>query len=180
LFIRHAERFEAQGEDGDALQRLRIREFEMALDAADPYERFAAGAERVRAELAAVCRELVDAGKTIHVYGASTKGNTILQYAGIDRTLIPYAADRNPDKHGSETIGTNIPIISEERSREMQPDYYLALPWHFMDEFLDREHEFLDRGGKFIVPMPTVKVVPESRFPDLPSQSVRVATHRGA
>jgi SAM-dependent methyltransferase len=179
LFIRRAERFAAQGEDGEALQRLRIREFEMALDAADPYERFAAGAERVRAELTAVCRELVDAGKTIHVYGASTKGNTILQYAGIDRTLIPYAADRNPDKHGSETIGTNIPIISEERSRELRPDYYLALPWHFMDEFLDRELEFLDRGGKFIVPMPAVKIVPESHSPKLPPRDVQVAAQRG-
>jgi SAM-dependent methyltransferase len=179
LFIRRAEHFAAQGKDGEALQRLRIREFEMALDAAEPYERFAAGAERVRTELTAMCHELVDAGKTIHVYGASTKGNTILQYAGIDRTLIPYAADRNPDKHGSETIGTNIPIISEERSREMHPDYYLVLPWHFMDEFLDREQEFLSCGGKFIVPMPTVKIVPESRSPELPSGDVRIAVRRG-
>lgn len=179
LFIRHTEGCEVQGEDGDALQRLRIREFEMELDTAVPYERFAAGSERVRTELAAVCRELVDAGKTIHVYGASTKGNTILQYAGIDSTLVPYAADRNSDKHGSETIGTNIPIISEERSREMQPDYYLALPWHFLDEFLDREREFLDRGGRFIVPMPAVRVVPESPLPDLSPQNVAVVAKRG-
>lgn len=179
LFIRRAERFQAQGEDGEALQRLRIGEFEMALDAADPYERFASGAERVRGELAAICNELVDAGKTIHVYGASTKGNTILQYAGIDRSLIAYAADRNPDKHGSETIGTKIPIISEERSREMRPDYYLALPWHFMDEFLDREREFLQRGGKFIVPMPEVKILPEAPHPDLPPENAVIAAHRG-
>jgi hypothetical protein len=179
LFIRRAGRFVAEGADAEALQRLRIREFEMALDAPDPYERFAISAERVRTELAAVCRDLVDAGKTIHVYGASTKGNTILQYAGIDSTLVPYAADRNPDKHGSETIGTHIPIVSEERSRALQPDYYLALPWHFMDEFLDREHEFLDRGGKFIVPMPVVKIVPEATAPDLPPRNAHVAAHRG-
>jgi hypothetical protein len=180
LFIRRAGRFTPRGEDAAAMQRLRIREFEMALDAPAPYEHFAASTERVREELGAVCRELVDAGKTIHIYGASTKGNTILQYAGIDRTLVPYAADRNPDKHGSETIGTNIPIISEERSREMQPDYYLALPWHFMDEFLEREREFLDRGGKFIVPMPTVSIVPESPPPDLAPRNVHVAAHRGS
>ena len=162
LFIRRAGRFTAEGEDAENLQALRIREFEMALDAAEPYERFAAAAEAVRDELASLCRRIVDEGKTIHVYGASTKGNTILQYAGIDRTMVPFAADRNPDKHGSETIGTGIPIISEEQSREMKPDYYLALPWHFMDEFLDREHEFLDRGGRFIVPMPTVRVLPEA------------------
>jgi hypothetical protein len=179
LFIRRAARFGPREGDVDALQQLRIREFEMALDAPEPYEHFAASTERVREELTAVCRELVDAGKTIHIYGASTKGNTILQYAGIDRTLVPYAADRNPDKHGSETIGTNIPIISEERSREMRPDYYLALPWHFMDEFLDREQEFLDRGGQFIVPMPTVRIVPETPPPDLSSVNVHVAAHRG-
>jgi NDP-4-keto-2,6-dideoxyhexose 3-C-methyltransferase len=160
LFIRRAARYVPCDEDLQVLQQLRVREFEMALDAPEPYERFAAAAERVRDGLAATCRRLVDEGKTIHVYGASTKGNTILQYAGIDHALVPYAADRNPDKHGSETIGTRIPIISEERSREMRPDYYLVLPWHFLDEFLEREQEFLDRGGQFIVPMPEVSIVP--------------------
>jgi len=159
LFVRRASSFAPEGEDAELLQQLRVREFEMALDAPDPYERFAAAAERVREDLAAMCRGIVEQGKTIHVYGASTKGNTILQYAGIDHTLVPYAADRNPDKHGSETIGTKIPIISEAHSRELRPDYYLVLPWHFLDEFLDREREFLDRGGQFIVPMPEVRLV---------------------
>jgi C-methyltransferase C-terminal domain/Methyltransferase domain/Putative zinc binding domain len=159
LFIRRAARFQPEGADAAGLQRLRIREFEMGLDSAEPYERFATAAEKVGRDLSALTRKLVDEGKTIHVYGASTKGNTILQYAGIDHTLIPYAADRNPDKHGSETIGTKIPIISEEESREMKPDYYLALPWHFLDEFLEREGDFLNKGGQFIVPMPEVRVV---------------------
>jgi C-methyltransferase C-terminal domain/Putative zinc binding domain/Methyltransferase domain len=163
LFIRKGAGFEPSGGDAEALQRLRVREFEMALDAPEPYERFAAAAEQVRESLATMCRSLVDEGKTIHIYGASTKGNTILQYAGIDHSLVPYAADRNPDKHGSETIGTRIPIISEERSRELQPDYYLALPWHFMDEFVEREQDFLDRGGQFIVPMPEVRIVSRDR-----------------
>jgi hypothetical protein len=160
LFIRKSGQVPDEA-DAEVLQRLRIREFEMALDAAEPYERFAAGVERVRDELASLCRKIVEEGKTIHAYGASTKGNTILQYAGIDTALVPYVADRNPAKHGSETIGTKIPIISEEESRAMKPDYYLALPWHFMEEFLDREREFLDGGGRFIVPVPTVRVVPE-------------------
>ena len=163
LFIRHARRFMPEGDDALALSELRIKEFEMALDAPDPYERFAAAAMKVRDDLSQLCRRLVAEGKTIHVYGASTKGNTILQYADLGVELIPYAADRNPDKHGSETIGTNIPIISEERSRELKPDYYLALPWHFLDEFLEREHEFLEGGGRFIVPMPEVRIVPAER-----------------
>jgi NDP-4-keto-2,6-dideoxyhexose 3-C-methyltransferase len=165
LFICRAGRYAPAEQDAEVLQQLRVREFEMALDDAAPYERFAVAAERVRKDLVATCRRIVEEGKTIHVYGASTKGNTILQYAGIDHTLVPYAADRNPDKHGSETIGTKIPIISEAESRELAPDYYLALPWHFLDEFLDREREFLDRGGQFIVPMPEVRLV--SGMPDV-------------
>jgi NDP-4-keto-2,6-dideoxyhexose 3-C-methyltransferase len=162
LFIRRAGRFAADGDSARALQELRIREFELALDAPEPYERFAASAQRVRDELAELCRRLTGEGSTIHVYGASTKGNTILQYAGLDHTLIPFAADRNVDKHGSETIGTGIPIISEEESRGMNPDFYLALPWHFLEEFLDREQEFISRGGRFIVPMPEVRMLPDA------------------
>ncbi len=182
LFIRRASRFAPEGADAEALQQLRVMEFEMALDAPEPYERFAAAAGRVRDDLAAMCHRLVEEGKTIHAYGASTKGNTILQYAGIDHTLIPYAADRNPDKHGSETIGTKIPIISEAQSRDLRPDYYLALPWHFLDEFLDRERAFLDRGGQFIVPMPEVRLVsgmPDVRVKEQAPDS-ELMTHTGA
>jgi len=161
LFIGHAGQLEQTDEQMDRVQRLRIREFELALDAPEPYEEFRRNSEKVRDDLSALLRKLKEEGKVVHVYGASTKGNTILQYADIDASLVPYAADRNPDKWGSETIATRIPIISEEQSREMKPDYYLALPWHFLDEFLQRETEFLDRGGRFIVPLPNVRVVPE-------------------
>ena len=77
----------------------------------------------------------------------------------IGPELVPAAADRNPDKWGSET-STGIPIISEQDSRDLKPDYYLALPWHFLDEFLRRESEFLGRGGQFIVPLPQVVTRP--------------------
>jgi hypothetical protein len=159
LFIGHAGRHEQTPEQIAQLQALRISEFELALDSPEPYEAFRVRVEKVRDELAALCRRLRDEGKTIHVYGASTKGNTILQYADIDSSLIAAAADRNPDKWGSETIGTKIPIISEEESRASKPDYYLALPWHFLEEFLERESEFLARGGQFIVPLPEVRVI---------------------
>jgi hypothetical protein len=162
LFIGHQGRHQQTPEQATRLRDLRVAEFELALDSPEPYENFRVGVERVRDDLIALCRRVRDDGKTIHVYGASTKGNTILQYAGIDHTLIAAAADRNPDKWGSETIGTKIPIISEEDSRSMNPDYYLALPWHFLDEFLERETEFLARGGKFIVPLPEVRVIDSS------------------
>ncbi|MDA1330188.1 MAG: hypothetical protein O3B43_03860, partial [Chloroflexi bacterium] len=70
-----------------------------------------------------------------------------------------YAADRNPDKDGARTIGTDIPIVSEEKSRAMKPDYYLVLPWHFRDEFLDREKVFLNEGGGFIFPLPAIEII---------------------
>jgi NDP-4-keto-2,6-dideoxyhexose 3-C-methyltransferase len=161
LFISHAGALPVSADDERALQDLRIREFELALDSPEPYERFCANSEAVRDELAALCRRLTGEGKTIHVYGASTKGNTILQYAGLDVSVLPYAADRNQDKWGSETIATRIPIISEEESRAMRPDYYLVLPWHFLDEFLERERDYLDGGGRFIVPLPKVRIVPD-------------------
>jgi hypothetical protein len=159
LSIAHKGRRESTPEGAERLQRLRIREFELALDSPGPYEEFTRNVERVGNELKDVCESIVAKGETIHIYGASTKGNTILQYVGLDRSLIPFAADRNPDKWGSETIRTGIPIISEEDSRAMNPDYYLVLPWHFLDEFLKRERPYLEQGGRFIVPLPSVRVI---------------------
>jgi hypothetical protein len=159
LFVGHRGKRQPSPEDFAVLQDLRVKEFELALDSAAPYERFARESERVRDELRALLERLRDEGRKVHVYGASTKGNTILQYIDASTDLIQYAADRNPEKWGSETIGTGIPIISEQESRDMRPDYYLALPWHFLDEFVEREKEFLERGGKFIVPLPEVHEV---------------------
>lgn len=98
-------------------------------------------------------------GKTVYVYGASTKGNVILQYYGLDNTLIKAAAERSPEKWGKYTIGTWIPIVSEEEARKAQPDYFLVLPWAFFDEFYKREEKWRSRGGKFIVPLPEFRVV---------------------
>jgi hypothetical protein len=159
LFIAHAGRRRPTPEAEAELQGLRLREFEVGLDSSAPYEHFASNCYRVRDELRAICDRVKAAGKTIHAYGASTKGNTILQFAELDHSVIDYAADRNPDKWGSETIRTGIPIISEEDSRAMGPDYYLVLPWHFLDEFVEREAEYLEQGGRFIVPLPEVRVI---------------------
>ena len=159
LFAGHAGHHDRSGDDTSMLDRLRAREAELELGTAKPYEAFARRALKVRDDLTTLLRTLRDAGTTVHVYGASTKGNTILQFAGIDGSLVDCAADRNPDKWGSETIGTHIPIVSEDESRALRPDYYLVLPWHFLDEFLEREAEFLARGGRFIVPLPDVRVI---------------------
>jgi C-methyltransferase C-terminal domain/Putative zinc binding domain/Methyltransferase domain len=173
LFITHAGRRKPTPEAGERLKDLRVREFEMALDSPAPYEQFGRNVERIRRELKELCESIVAEGKTIHIYGASTKGNTILQYVGLDRRLVPYAADRNPDKWGSETISTGIPIISEEESRGMNPEYYLVLPWHFLDEFVEREHAYLERGGRFIVPLPEVRVIAAERGTVVDSPATR-------
>ena len=98
-------------------------------------------------------------GKTIFAYAASTKGNTLLQYFGLDNTLIDAVADRSSFKWGLKTVGTNIPIISEDEMRKRQPDYLLILAWHFISEFKEREKEYLEYGGKFIVPCPEFEII---------------------
>jgi hypothetical protein len=171
LFAAHVGAFERSAAAEAALDELRANEALLALDTAAPYEAFGRGVAAVKHDLLQLLDELKGEGKRVHAYGASTKGNTILQYVGIDSTLVECAADRNPDKWGSETIGTHIPIVSEEDSRERRPDYYLALPWHFLDEFLERETAFFARGGRFIVPLPEVRVIdgPSTSPSDEPS-----------
>jgi hypothetical protein len=141
------------------LQHLRFSEFELALDSDQPYLAFSQRINALRQELNSLLASLKAAGKRIHVYGASTKGNVLLQWCGIDNRVVDCAADRNPEKHGAHTIGTDIPIVSEEESRALKPDYYLVLPWHFRDEFLSRERATLAAGSKFIFPLPEISVV---------------------
>lgn len=98
-------------------------------------------------------------GKTIMGYGASTKGNTLLQYFGLDNSLVTAIADRSEQKIGLRTVGTNIPIISEDEMRKAKPDYLLVLPWHFISEFQERERDYLLGGGKMIVPCPSFRII---------------------
>lgn len=98
-------------------------------------------------------------GKTVYGYGASTKGNTLLQYYGIDSSLITAIAERQAFKVGKLTVGSWVPIISEEEMRAAKPDYLFVFPWHFFNEFYRREVDFLKRGGKFILPLPDLQVI---------------------
>ena len=98
-------------------------------------------------------------GKSIYGYGASSKGNTLLQYFGLDNTLIDGIAERSPYKWGLKTVGTNIPIVSEDEMRKAKPDYLIILPWHFINEFIQRESDYLKSGGKMIVPCPKFEII---------------------
>lgn len=120
---------------------------------------FARRLEQNRDRCVAFIKKEVERGKKIYVYGASTKGNVILQYYGLDNQLITAAAERSPEKWGKYTIGSWIPIVSEADARAAKPDYFLVLPWAFIDEFYKRETEWRKSGGKFIVPLPEFRIL---------------------
>lgn len=141
------------------IRKMRQDEFDLELDTDKPYRHFQDRINVHKDKLNALLKGLKKDGKRIHIYGASTKGNTILQWCGIDSRLIDMAAERNPDKYGARTIGTDIPIVSEEESRSLKPDFYLVLPWHFQDEFLEREKKTLEGGTGMIFPLPEIRIV---------------------
>jgi 2-polyprenyl-3-methyl-5-hydroxy-6-metoxy-1,4-benzoquinol methylase len=152
------------------IKRLRQEEFDMELDTDKPYKHFKDQIKIHREELNGLLRKYKKLGKKIHIYGASTKGNTILQWCGLDSRLIDAAADRNPEKHGAYTLGTRIPIISEEESRALNPDYYLVLPWHFKEEFLVREKKTLEKGIQMIFPLPNIHIFGNKVLDNVTSQ----------
>ena len=135
------------------------QEDDMGLDTPKPYRDFEERVFKHRKHLTELVEALVQDGKKIIGYGASTKGNVLLQFCGLTAKHIPYIAEVNKDKYGSFTPGTNIPIISEAEARAMQPDYFLVLPWHFKTAILEREADFHSRGGKFIFPLPEIEIV---------------------
>lgn len=135
------------------------QEEELGLDTPKPYRDFEERVFKHRKNLRDLVLSLVADGKKIFGYGASTKGNVILQFCNFTSKEIMYIAEVNEEKFGSFTPGTNIPIISEEEAKKMNPDYYIVFPWHFRDNILSREKEFLKNGGKFIFPLPEIEIV---------------------
>ncbi|HOV98705.1 MAG TPA: class I SAM-dependent methyltransferase [Bacteroidota bacterium] len=159
-FATHADNFVYKRDDFlQNIQTLHKQEFDLELDTDKPYKNFQDRVNVHKDELNNLLRKLKKEGNRIHIYGASTKGNTILQWCGIDNRIIDFAAERNPEKYGSHTLGTDIPIISESESRAMKPNYYLVLPWHFKEEFIQREKETIEQGVGLIFPLPTIHVV---------------------
>lgn len=174
-------------EDESFLQYLRLREFDMALDTEQPYAAFRDRIVRLKDEAMSLLRGLKHQGKHIHIYGASTKGNVLLQWYGIDSEIVDAAAERSPYKVGGKTLGTEIPMISEEDSRAQKPDAYLVLPWHFKPEFLRREEKIIREGTMFIFPLPELEVVTQDNIdeklselpPDTKLSSTQIATLLG-
>lgn len=159
----------AVGSDPDLAGKQRIddlirSEAALKLETEFPFEQFRNNVQNVKRELVSFVRDQNRLGKKIFGYGASTKGNVILQFCGLTHNEIHYVADRNPMKFGGWTIGSGIPIISEEQARKMNPDYFLVLPYYFLDEMLGREKTYLEEGGKFIIPTPALRIIDSSIF----------------
>lgn len=142
----------------DRLRWAKAEESRQLLDTEIPYATFRKQVADCREQLQAFLHEAQASGKIVYGYGASTKGMVTLQSCDVTPSLMPAIAERNPEKYGLLTPGTDIPICSEREMRDANPDYLVVLPWHFIDEFLDREQEYLRAGGKLVVPMPEFRV----------------------
>jgi hypothetical protein len=144
--------------DALLIKNTLLKEKKAKINSDYPYKHFFKRILKIRKKLINLINSIIKKKKSIHIYGASTKGNTIIQWLNIKNKQINYAADRNKDKWGARTIGSHINIVSENFSRKLKPNYYLVLPWHFKSEFLKREKVFLKNGGKLIFPLPSVRV----------------------
>ena len=141
----------------DEILRIKIKEFQMALEDKDTYSSFMNRVVSHKLQLLELLVKLKREGKRIHVYGMSTKLNTVLSYCGVGPELIECAAERSPDKFGATTI-SGIPMVSEEESRKTA-DVYLVGPYHFKEEILEREAETIKRGVKFLFPLPEIEII---------------------
>jgi hypothetical protein len=135
------------------------QEERMGLDTPRPYRDFEERVYRHRSDLVRLLKTLAADGKKVLGYGASTKGNVVLQFCGLTVAEVSAIAEVNEEKFGAYTPGTHIPIISEAEARAMRPDYFLVLPWHFKDGIVQREAEFLASGGRIIFPFPEIEII---------------------
>lgn len=142
-----------------AVEKFNKYEKRLGLNKKSVYLDFAKRIKNNKKKLFEFIKKENEKGKTIYLYGASTRGNTLLQYFGLDQRLIKKAVERNPEKWGKIIASVGIPIISEEEARKDKPDYMLILPWFFKKEFLKREKRYLDNGGHFIFPLPKFEVI---------------------
>jgi hypothetical protein len=143
---------------GDRVRELLERELRDGFGDISTYTTFGQRVTETKRRLLEFLIGAKRAGRTVVGYGAPGKGNTLLNYCGIRTDFLDYTVDRNPHKHGKFTPGTHIPIFPPERIDETQPDYVLILPWNVKDEIMEQMKHIRRWGGKFVVPIPEVKV----------------------
>ena len=146
------------------LENLISEEKKIKVKKIDIYQEFDRNINKIREKLNSKIDIILKQKKNIYVLGASTKGNTILQFLDIDNKKIPYAIERNKQKIGARTIGSNIKIIGEKFADNSQPDFKLVLPWHFKSEIINRELNYIKKGGKLIFPLPKVLTIDKKNF----------------
>jgi NDP-4-keto-2,6-dideoxyhexose 3-C-methyltransferase len=144
----------------ERLVRVVDEEDALGLFDAETYRGFQRSIEATRDDLRKLCAEITARGESIWVYGASTKGNTILQFCGLGSDELAAAADANPFKVGKYVVGADVPIRDEDEMRSARPDWLLALPYSFVDAFMERESDLVAQGTRFIVPLPEVQTLP--------------------
>ena len=141
------------------IKKVLLRENLQGIELKKTYKLFFTKILNEKIKLIKLIKKIKNEEQDIHGYGASTKGNVLLQFYNINNKVVNYIADRNPLKWNSFTPGTRIKIISESQSRKIKPHFYLVLPWHFKNEILIREKNIRKKGTKFIFPLPKVRVV---------------------
>ncbi len=147
------------------IQRVREAEAFYNKNPLGVLKEFESRAQWHRRKLTKLIDDLNQKGHSVAALGASTKGNILLQYCDLTRDDIAFVSDVNPNKHGCVTPGTKIPIVSEKDSKLMKPDYMLVLPWHFKRGIIEREHEYLNAGGRLIFPLPDIQIVGQEALP---------------
>jgi NDP-4-keto-2,6-dideoxyhexose 3-C-methyltransferase len=145
--------------DEEGIARIRAREAAQGLDTMAPYEAFSGRVRRYREQLVEFLDTSRKEGKLTLGYGASTKGNVILQYCGLTEDDLPCIGEVNEEKHGAFTPGTKIPVVSQEEARSRRPDQLLVLPWIYRDGFVERERAYTAGGGKLVFPLPVLDIV---------------------
>ena len=158
FFIRRKE----SDELSEAISEWITKENKRGLFQASTYEAFHRRVKSMKVELMDLLRRLKQEGNNLVGYGASARGNTLLNYYGIGTDLMDYIVDRNTLKHGLYSPGMHIPVCPVEKILKDRPDYVLALAWNFSKEIIKQQEEYLSLGGKFILPIPELSILEHS------------------